>query len=56
MCILQKLWSENLRVRDHLEDLDIEGRIILEWILGKFSGKVWTGLIWLRRGTMAGSK
>jgi hypothetical protein len=27
--------SENLKVRDHSEDLGVDGRIILEWILGK---------------------
>jgi hypothetical protein len=25
----------NLKGRDHLKDLDVDGRIILEWILGK---------------------
>jgi hypothetical protein len=29
--------------KDHLEDLGVGGRIILEWILGKYGGKVWTG-------------
>jgi hypothetical protein len=29
---------ENLKGRDHLEDLDIDVRIILEWILGKQGG------------------
>jgi hypothetical protein len=28
-------WSENLKWRDHLEDLGVDGKIILEWILGK---------------------
>jgi hypothetical protein len=28
-------WLENLKARDHLEDLGIDGNIILEWILGK---------------------
>jgi hypothetical protein len=27
--------SENLKEREHYEDQGIEGRIILEWILGK---------------------
>jgi hypothetical protein len=26
---------ENLKGRDHLEDLGVDGRITLEWILGK---------------------
>jgi hypothetical protein len=34
--------------KNHSEDLGVDGRIILEWILQKQSGKVWTGLIWLR--------
>jgi hypothetical protein len=32
---IQKFWSENLEGRDHVEDLDVIERIILEWILGK---------------------
>jgi hypothetical protein len=40
-----------LKGGDHLEDLDVDGRIILEWILGKEVGKAWTGAIWLRIGT-----
>jgi len=32
-------------------NLGIDGRIILEWFLGKYGGKVWTGCIWLRIGT-----
>jgi len=30
-----KFWSKSLNGRDHLEDLDVDERIILEWILGK---------------------
>jgi hypothetical protein len=44
----------NLKGRSHSEDLDIDGNIILEWILGKHSGKLWTGFIWLRIGTSGG--
>jgi hypothetical protein len=39
--------------RDHSEDLDIDRRIILEWILGKWGERLWTGFIWLRIGTSA---
>jgi len=34
-----KLWSENLKGRDHLEDIGIDEKIILEWILGKWGGR-----------------
>jgi hypothetical protein len=47
-------WLENLKGRDHSEDLGIDGKIILEWILGKQGGEVWTGFIWLRIGTSGG--
>jgi hypothetical protein len=33
----------NLKGRDHLEDVGIDGKVILEWILGENGGKVWTG-------------
>jgi hypothetical protein len=29
------IWLENLKVRVHSEDLGVDGKIILEWILGK---------------------
>jgi hypothetical protein len=32
----------------------VDGKIILEWILGKQAGKVWIGFIWLRIGTNGG--
>jgi hypothetical protein len=28
-------WSDNLKGRDHLEDLGIDRKKILEWFLGK---------------------
>jgi hypothetical protein len=33
------------------EDVDVDGRIILKWILEKYDGVLCTGLIWLRIGT-----
>jgi hypothetical protein len=47
------VWLENLKGRNHLEDLGIDGKIILEWMLGKW-GKAWIECIWLRIGTGGG--
>jgi hypothetical protein len=33
------------------KDLDVDGRIILEWIVKKYVGRVWTGFIWLKLGS-----
>jgi len=30
-----KFWSEDPKGRDHSEDVGVDGRIILEWILKK---------------------
>ena len=40
----------NLKERDHLEGLGIDGRTVLELLLKKYNGRAWTGLIWLRTG------
>jgi hypothetical protein len=31
----------------HLQELGVDGRIILKWILMKYFGRVLTGLMWL---------
>jgi hypothetical protein len=41
-------WLENVKEGDHSEDLGVDGKIILDWILGKKDGREWTGCIWLR--------
>jgi hypothetical protein len=46
-------WLENLKGRDHSEDLNVDGKI-LERISGRVGRKVWTGYIWLRIGTSGG--
>jgi hypothetical protein len=43
-----KFWLENPKERDHLEDLGVGERIILEYILGTWSRKLWTRFTWLR--------
>jgi hypothetical protein len=53
-CIEHVYWG-NLKGKDHSEDLDVDWKIILEWMLGKCNGKAWTGFIWLRIGTSGGA-
>jgi hypothetical protein len=48
--VCTRFWWGNLRERDYLEDPGVDGRIILRWDVG-----VWTGWSWLRIGTVAGT-
>jgi hypothetical protein len=38
-------WSENPKGRDYLEDLGVDERIILKFMLNKWDGRLWTGII-----------
>jgi hypothetical protein len=51
---MQKFWYENLKRRDHSEDLGADRKITLEMILRKQGGNMWTGFIWLRIGIRGG--
>jgi len=42
-----------MREREHLENVGADGTI-LQWMLNKWVGRAWTGLIWLRIGTRNG--
>jgi hypothetical protein len=44
------LWR-NLREMDHLEDTEVDGRIILIWICRKWDVGAWSRSSWLRLGT-----
>jgi hypothetical protein len=33
-----KFWLENMNGRDHLEDVGVDGKILLEFILGEWCG------------------
>jgi len=47
-------WWGNLRERDHLGNLGVDGRIILRWIFREWDVVTWTGSSWLRIGTGGG--
>jgi hypothetical protein len=38
----------NLTKRDHFEDLNLNGKAMLQSIFKKYDGMLWTGFIWLR--------
>jgi hypothetical protein len=48
-------WWGHLRDRDHLKDQGVDGRIILKWIIKKWNGEAWTGLLCFGIGQVAGT-
>jgi len=44
-CIHTGVWWGRVKERDHVQDLDINGRIALTWILRKEDERLWTGFI-----------
>jgi len=48
------VWWGNLRERDYLGDLGVDGKIILSCIFRKWDVGVWTEWSWLRIGTGGG--
>jgi hypothetical protein len=41
-------WWQNLKERDHLEDLGVDERIILQRIFKKYNWRLRPGRMWLR--------
>jgi hypothetical protein len=37
-----------------MKPLRMDVRVILQWILGKYDWRLWTGSIWMRTGTSGG--
>ena len=52
----QTLFLRNYPIsqRDHLEDLDVEGRVILNWIFKELDDQAWTGFILFKTGAGGG--
>jgi hypothetical protein len=42
---------KEMKERHHLENLEVGRKRILKWILKKYDGEVWIGLVLLRIGT-----
>jgi hypothetical protein len=49
-----RFWWESPKEEDHLKDQGIDGRMGLNWILGRLVGGLWSGFTWLRIGTGGG--
>jgi hypothetical protein len=43
-----------LKERDNLEDLSVDGTVIIKWTLKEHNGMAWIGLIWLKTGKSGG--
>ena len=51
---IRGFWWGDPRERDHSKDLDVDGRIMLKWLLKKWDEESWTGLFWFMIVTYGG--
>jgi hypothetical protein len=47
-------WWHSQEERDHWENQNVGGWTIVIWILERYDGMSWIGLMWLRIGTSGG--
>jgi hypothetical protein len=52
--LLRMFWRGDPKERTHLEDLGVDGRIILKCAFKKCDGEAWIGFIWLWIGRAVG--
>jgi hypothetical protein len=55
MIHVHRLLMGRLKERDHLEDLGMDEKILLKWMINAVDGKVWIGFFWVGIGIMMGS-
>jgi hypothetical protein len=48
------IYTENLKRKENLENVEVNGKVILQFILKKPIGKFWVELILLRIGPFGG--
>ena len=51
VCVFSGFWFANFKERNHLEDVDVVGKVILKWTTCN-CGWVRTRLKWLRTGSV----
>ena len=44
-------WSGNVKERGRFQDLGVDGRSVLKWVVKQSDGRLWTELNWLKVGT-----
>jgi len=47
-------WWGNLREEDHVEELEVDGKMVLKRNIQKLDGKAWIRLMHIRIGTVGG--
>jgi hypothetical protein len=52
--VVYRILVEKSEGKNHLEDRDLDVRIILRWIFGKWDVGAWAGSMWLRMRTGGG--
>jgi hypothetical protein len=50
-----RFWWGNIRGKDHLEDISVDGIMILICTVKKEDGRALIGFFWLRKGFSGGS-